>query len=43
MPARVGTALGFATREAFLDAYSERTAAVRAAYEAAMTSRDPLQ
>jgi glutamate-ammonia-ligase adenylyltransferase len=32
MPARVGTALGFPSREAFLTAYRERTTAVRAAY-----------
>jgi [glutamine synthetase] adenylyltransferase / [glutamine synthetase]-adenylyl-L-tyrosine phosphorylase len=32
MPARVGTALGFASREVFLAAYRERTGAVRAAY-----------
>ena len=32
MPARVGTALGFPSRDAFLAAYRERTAAVRAAY-----------
>ncbi|HEV8617253.1 MAG TPA: bifunctional [glutamate--ammonia ligase]-adenylyl-L-tyrosine phosphorylase/[glutamate--ammonia-ligase] adenylyltransferase [Methylomirabilota bacterium] len=33
MPARVGTALGFASRDAFLAAYRERTGAVRAAYD----------
>ncbi|MEX2147000.1 MAG: glutamate synthase central domain-containing protein, partial [Candidatus Rokuibacteriota bacterium] len=32
MPARVGTALGFPSRDAFLAAYRERTTAVRAAY-----------
>ncbi|HBH00515.1 MAG TPA: hypothetical protein DDZ42_01145 [Candidatus Rokubacteria bacterium] len=32
MPARVATALGFASRAAFLDAYRGRTAAVRASY-----------
>lgn len=32
MPARVGTALGFPSRDAFLAAYAERTTAVRAAY-----------
>ncbi len=32
MPARVGSALGYASRPAFLDAYREVTAAVRAAY-----------
>jgi glutamate-ammonia-ligase adenylyltransferase len=32
MPARVGTALGFPSRDAFLTAYRERTTAVRAAY-----------
>jgi glutamine synthetase adenylyltransferase len=33
MPARVASALGFASREAFLAAYRERTTAVRAAYD----------
>ncbi|HUF93865.1 MAG TPA: hypothetical protein VMR23_15935, partial [Candidatus Limnocylindria bacterium] len=32
MPARVGTALGFPSRDAFLAAYRERTTAVREAY-----------
>ncbi len=32
MPARVATALGLPSRDAFLAAYRERTAAVRAAY-----------
>jgi glutamate-ammonia-ligase adenylyltransferase len=32
MPARVGTALGFPSRDVFLAAYRERTTAVRAAY-----------
>ncbi len=32
MPARVGTALGFPSRDAFLAAYRERTTAVRTAY-----------
>ncbi len=32
MPARVASALGFPSRQAFLDAYRERTDAVRAAY-----------
>jgi glutamine synthetase adenylyltransferase len=32
MPARVASALGLGSREAFLTAYRERTAAVRAAY-----------
>jgi glutamate-ammonia-ligase adenylyltransferase len=32
MPARVATALGLGSREAFLSAYRERTEAVRAAY-----------
>jgi [glutamine synthetase] adenylyltransferase / [glutamine synthetase]-adenylyl-L-tyrosine phosphorylase len=35
MPARVGTALGFPSRDAFLAAYRERTTAVRAAYSEA--------
>jgi glutamate-ammonia-ligase adenylyltransferase len=34
MPARVATALGLPSRDAFLTAYRERTTAVRAAYEA---------
>jgi glutamate-ammonia-ligase adenylyltransferase len=33
MPARVATALGLGSRDAFLAAYRERTGAVRAAYE----------
>src|SRR5213594_2375001 len=37
MPARVATALGFPSRQAFLDAYGARTDAVRAAYLEAMT------
>jgi glutamate-ammonia-ligase adenylyltransferase len=32
MPARVASALGFASRDAFLAAYREQTTAVRAAY-----------
>ena len=32
MPSRVATSLGLASRDAFLAAYRERTAAVRAAY-----------
>ena len=34
MPARVASALGLPSRDAFLTAYRDRTAAVRAAYEA---------
>ncbi len=34
MPARVASALGYPSREAFLDDYRARTAAVRAAYQA---------
>jgi len=37
MPGRVAKALGFASRQAFLDAYAERRDAVRAAYLEAMT------
>ncbi len=37
MPARVAKALGFPSRQAFLDAYGARTDAVRAAYLEAMT------
>jgi glutamate-ammonia-ligase adenylyltransferase len=37
MPARVASALGFPSRRAFLDAYGERTDAVRAAYLESMT------
>jgi glutamate-ammonia-ligase adenylyltransferase len=37
MPARVGTALGFSDRDAFLTACREHTEAVRAAYDAATT------
>ncbi len=37
LPARVASALGFASRRAFLDAYRERTEAVRAAYDAHLT------
>jgi hypothetical protein len=33
MPARVATALGYESRQAFLEAYREHTTAVRAAYE----------
>jgi hypothetical protein len=33
MPARVASALGFPSREAFLTTYRERTTAVRAAYD----------
>jgi hypothetical protein len=33
MPARVATALGYESRQAFLDAYREQTTAVRDAYE----------
>jgi glutamate-ammonia-ligase adenylyltransferase len=35
MPARVATALGYESRQAFLDAYRENATAVRAAYEEA--------
>jgi glutamate-ammonia-ligase adenylyltransferase len=37
MPARVASALGLASRQAFLAEYRERTVAVRAAYEAHLT------
>ena len=33
MPSRVASALGLGSREAFLTAYRDRTAAVREAYE----------
>jgi glutamate-ammonia-ligase adenylyltransferase len=36
MPARVATALGYESRQAFLDAYRENTTAVRNAYEEVM-------
>ena len=36
MPSRVGSALGFASREAFLAAYRERADAVRTAYDEVM-------
>ena len=39
MPARVATALGYESRQAFLDAYRETTTAVRAAYETNIESR----
>jgi glutamate-ammonia-ligase adenylyltransferase len=38
MPARVATALGYGSRDAFLDAYRTRTDAVRDIYEEIMTS-----
>jgi hypothetical protein len=37
MPARVASALGLPSREAFLAAYRERTEAVRAVFEEALT------
>jgi glutamine synthetase adenylyltransferase len=36
MPARVASALGYRSRQAFLDEYQARTAAVRAAYRELM-------
>jgi len=39
MPARVATALGYESRQAFLDAYRETTTAVRAAYDHAIGDR----
>jgi glutamine synthetase adenylyltransferase len=36
MPSRVGSALGFPSREAFLAAYRERADAVRTAYDEVM-------
>jgi len=39
MPARVATALGYESRQAFLDAYRETTSAVRAAYEHGIGSK----
>ena len=39
MPARVATALGYGSRQAFLDAYRETTTAVRAAYDHAIGGR----
>jgi len=33
MPARVASALGYDSRQAFLEAYREQTTAVRATYE----------
>ena len=39
MPARVATALGYASRQAFLDAYRENTTAVRETYERGIESR----
>jgi glutamine synthetase adenylyltransferase len=38
MPARVGTSLGFPSREAFLAAYKERTEAVRTTYDGVMSA-----
>jgi glutamate-ammonia-ligase adenylyltransferase len=40
MPARVASALGLPSREAFLAAYRERTAAVRAAYAEVFSSEE---
>jgi glutamine synthetase adenylyltransferase len=37
MPARVATALGYPSREAFLDDYRRRTTAVRATYSEIIT------
>ena len=37
MPARVATALGYESRQAFLDAYRETATAVREAYEQGMS------
>jgi glutamate-ammonia-ligase adenylyltransferase len=37
MPARVATALGYESRQAFLDAYRETTTSVRSAYEQGMS------
>jgi glutamate-ammonia-ligase adenylyltransferase len=37
LPARVATALGYESRQTFLDAYRETTTAVRAAYEQGMS------
>jgi [glutamine synthetase] adenylyltransferase / [glutamine synthetase]-adenylyl-L-tyrosine phosphorylase len=39
MPARVATALGYESRQAFLDAYRDNATAVRDAYEHAVGSR----
>jgi hypothetical protein len=36
MPARVATALGYESRQAFLDAYRENATAVRLTYEEVM-------
>jgi glutamate-ammonia-ligase adenylyltransferase len=43
MPARVASALGYESRQAFLDAYRENATAVREAYEQTfrLTDRDP--
>jgi glutamine synthetase adenylyltransferase len=37
MPARVASALGYPSRQAFLDDYRTRTTAVRSAYSSVMT------
>jgi len=36
MPARVATALGYESRQSFLDAYRENTTAIRATYDEVM-------
>jgi hypothetical protein len=38
MPARVASALGYDSRQAFLEAYREQTTAVRDAYEKGLKS-----
>ena len=39
MPARVATALGLASRDAFLAVYKERTEAIRRTYDELMNER----
>jgi glutamate-ammonia-ligase adenylyltransferase len=41
MPARVGTALGFASRDEFLAAYKDHTDRVRTTYDTLMSGRTP--
>jgi hypothetical protein len=41
MPARVGTALGFASRDEFLAAYRDHTDRVRTTYDDLMAGRTP--
>jgi glutamate-ammonia-ligase adenylyltransferase len=41
MPARVGTALGFASRDEFLAAYRDHTDRVRTTYDNLMAGRTP--